>query len=72
MFTIEFVIVRSGQPPIVVEQMTSTATRLLDAEPTAKSQLANVRKRHPATPPDSYQILSNDGRIILRSWERKP
>jgi len=71
MFTIEIVITRGKDQPEVIERMTSEATRLIDANNIAKSLLKTVRERHPGAMPDGYQILSHDGRILVRSWERK-
>ena len=69
LFTIEFVIVRDGDRLGVVERMTAGADRLADAEHTARSLVERVRRNRPETPPDGFQILDKDGRIVLRSWE---
>ena len=70
MFEIEFVAVRGGSEPEVVEKMTSNVARLVDADKTAKLLLEKVRQKRQATPPDGYRIRAHDGRIALRWWER--
>jgi hypothetical protein len=68
MFTIEFVRMKPGQQPDVVERMATGATLLLDAEWVAHSLLDGVRRRQRAAPPDGYQILKN-GFVVSRSWK---
>jgi len=68
MFEIEFVAVRGGSEPAVVEKMTSNVARLVDADKTAKSLFEKVRQKRHATPPDGYRIRARDGRIALRWW----
>jgi hypothetical protein len=71
MFKIEYVIVQRRHQLGVVERMVSGAHKRADAEFTATSLLDKVRREHPKSPPDGYQILDIFGRVVLRSWERQ-
>jgi hypothetical protein len=46
--------------------MTSAADRLVYAEQTAKGLLADVSRRYPSTPPNGFQIVGEDGVVVLR------
>ena len=70
MFEIEFVAVRGGSEPEVVEKMTSNVARLVDADRAAKALLEKVRQKRHATPPDGYRIRAHDGRVIFRFLAR--
>jgi hypothetical protein len=69
-FEIEFVAVRGGSEPEVVEKMASAAARLIDADKTAKLLLEKVRQKRRTMPPDGYQIRTDDGRVVLRFLAR--
>lgn len=71
MFTIEFVTVRGRDYPGIVERTKSTAHNLSVAEQTARGLLNGVRHRFPDNPPDGFQIVAEDGMVMLRSWERQ-
>jgi hypothetical protein len=70
MFEIEFVAVRGGSEPEVVEKMASNVARLVDADRAAKALLEKVRQKRHATSPDGYRIRAHDGRTVLRWWQR--
>jgi hypothetical protein len=70
MFAIEFVAVLGRREPEVVEKMTSSASRLVDADKTAKAPLEKARQKRHATSPDGYRIRAHDGRTVLRWWQR--
>jgi hypothetical protein len=70
MFAIEFVAVRGRREPEVVEKMTSSAPRLVDADKTAKALLEKARQKRHSTSPDGYRIRAHDGRTVLRWWQR--
>jgi hypothetical protein len=71
MLTIEFVVVRNGHRSIV-ERVPAAADRLVYAQQAARDLLGQVRRRHPDNPPDGFQIVGEDGMIVLRSWEKTP
>ena len=68
MLTIEFVVIRAGQPR-VVERVGSAGDRLVYAEQAARGLLDDVRQRHPKDPPDGFQIIGENGAVAFRSWE---
>ena len=67
MFTIEFVVVRPGRRPLVVDWTVSIASQLDEVERTAKS-LPEYNRQRRKTPPEAYRILDRDDHVVLRSW----
>ena len=66
--TIEYVLLRGKEKPIVIERTTLSAT-LAVAESVAKATLADLRQNRPETGAHGYQIRDEHDKVILRSWD---
>ena len=70
MYLVQFLSVAGRNSPSIVETMESRSRYLADANITAKCLLNTKRERHPERAPDAYQIVDQQGTVVLRSWER--
>jgi hypothetical protein len=68
MFIIEFIVGKN--PQSIVDKIACSTVQLVEADRTAQSVLDGARLTRPGNPADGYQILDNDGHVVIRSWKR--
>ena len=68
MFIIEFIVGKNPQG--IVDRIACSTVHLIEADRTAQSVLESARIARPGSPADGYQILDNDGHVVICSWKR--
>ena len=70
MLFIEYVMTQGEANPSVVYRAGTRAHTLGTAEQVAQGTLHAVRRMFPTTPPNGFQILDDNNKLVSRSWER--
>jgi hypothetical protein len=69
MYTVQFLSRDGGNTPSVLETLESRSRHLADAKVVARYLLNTKREQHSDDAPHAYQIIDQQGTVVLRSWE---